>query len=73
MKIVFVEHQRIDSSYAVYVGGDDDTEGQCDRVFSYGFVDPYHVTQNEAQRDAFAYAKRVAKRIGGQVSGVVYT
>jgi penicillin V acylase-like amidase (Ntn superfamily) len=69
MKTVFVEHQTTDDSFAVYIPGDDDTEGRYNRLFSYD----KEVPEAEAKREAVACAKEVARKIGGRVEAIVYT
>src|SRR5262245_13170105 len=73
VKTIFVEHQVTDKSYAVYVGGDGDTAGNHDRLFSYEF--PYvngEPTDDNARHAALTYARKLAKQIGGKVyPGVV--
>jgi hypothetical protein len=55
---VFLEWQRVDKSYAVYVGGDDDVEGKYDALCSY---DGRNVTQAQAERAARTYANDLAR------------
>jgi len=69
MKYVYVEHQPTDNSYAVYVGGDNDVEGRHDSIVSYGRFDGWHVVSRETARaQAVDLAKRIAERIGGNIS-----
>lgn len=64
---VYVEHQAIDKSFAVYVGGDLDAEGDYDRLYSYGIIDGHKVTEDEARGEALAYGQKIAKKYGGLV------
>lgn len=64
---IIVERQD-DQSFAVFVSGDDDVEGEFDRLFSWGIVDGRRVSEDLARRNAVAYAKRVARQLNGFVT-----
>jgi hypothetical protein len=61
---VHLEHQRLDKCFAVYIGGDDDYEGQHDAMFSYGVIDGRKIAEHEAYGEAMDYARGVAKKRG---------
>lgn len=65
--VVFVEHQRSSHDFAVYVGGDDDFEGDHDRLFSYGRINDRLITEDQARSAALDYAMSLAKRYGGLI------
>ena len=69
MKTVFVERQD-DDSFAVYLGGDDDTEGVHDRLYSWGVIDDRRITRNQAKLSATTYAKSLAKELGAEVQHI---
>jgi hypothetical protein len=71
MKTIFVEHQRKDKSFAVYVGGDDDNPGDYDRLYSYGRR--YAGAPRPkllALLEAYDYAYMLAKRIDARVESI---
>jgi hypothetical protein len=61
--VVHIEHQSQDQSFAVYIGGDGDIEGEHDRLFSYGD----DVTEDEARGLALRYAQALGRKFGGIV------
>jgi hypothetical protein len=70
--IICVDHQKADKSFAVYIMGDDDTEGAHDRMYSYGRDDNgVVVTEDEARGAAIDYANRLSARMGGR--GIIET
>jgi hypothetical protein len=68
---IIVERQP-DNTFAVYIAGEDDIEGDYDRVFSWGHVDQsgHRITMLDAKRAAISYAKRIARQFGGQIEKV---
>jgi hypothetical protein len=61
---VHLEHDRKDKTFAVYIGGNDDVEGDRDRLFTY---DGRAVTENQARGAALDYGQKLGLKFGGLI------